>query len=187
MIYIRLFLEFLKIGTFSVGGGLATLPFLAELVDKYGWITQNDLVDIIAISESTPGPIGINAATYMGFKTAGILGGITATMGLVFPALVVIAFVAHYFMKFNENPHVRNAFYGLRPAVTGMIGAAGFQMALISLVNINTLSGRDFIRDFFNYKEIILFGMVFYLLYKYNKHPIWYLAGAAAVGIIFKL
>lgn len=190
MIYLRLFLEFLKIGTFSVGGGLATLPFLAELVEKYGWITQNDLVDIIAIAESTPGPIGVNAATYMGFKTAGVFGGFAATLGLVFPALIIIALVAHYFMKFNENKLVRSAFYGLRPAVTGMIAAAGFQVATISLVNMELPFDLgnlgSFITAFFNIKEILLFAVVFYLLYKYNKHPVWYLLGAAVVGIIFK-
>ncbi len=184
MIYLRLFLEFLKIGTFSVGGGLATLPFLAELVEKYSWITQNDLVDIIAIAESTPGPIGVNAATYMGFKTAGVFGGIAATAGLVFPALIIIAFVAHYFMKFNENKLVRSAFYGLRPAVTGMIAAAGFQVATISLVNMgitfDAANITGFITGFFNFKEIILFAVVFFLLNKYNKHPSVSLRSAAA-------
>ena len=112
MIYIILFLEFFKIGLFSVGGGLATLPFLKELIDKYGWISQDELLNMIAISESTPGPIGINTATYVGYQVSGVLGGIIAVAGIVAPALLIIIVIAHYFDKFYERPLVKGAFYG---------------------------------------------------------------------------
>jgi len=190
MIYIIIFLEFFKVGLFAIGGGLATLPFLQELVNKYGWITSQELIDMIAIAESTPGPIGVNAATYMGFKTAGLFGGIIATIGLVTPSIIIIIIIAHYFMKFNEQPFVRSAFYGLRPAVTGMIAAAGFQVARISLFNTDVaIKSYNLIKlanDFINFKEVVLFLGVFYLLNKYKKHPIFYLMGAAVIGILFK-
>jgi len=190
MIYIILFLEFLKIGLFSIGGGLATLPFLKELVNKYGWITSQELIDMIAIAESTPGPIGINAATYMGYKTAGVFGGIAATLGIVVPAVIIVSIIAHYFMKFNEHKTVKSAFYGLRPAVTGMIAAAGFEVALVSIFNTNiSVQLNNLIKligSFINIKELILFIVIFYLLEKYKKHPIFYLLVAAVIGIIFK-
>jgi len=190
MIYIILFFEFFKIGIFSIGGGLATLPFLKELANKYGWISSQELIDMIAISESTPGPIGINAATYMGYKTAGVLGGVVATLGIVVPAIIIVSIIAHYFMKFNEQETVKSAFYGLRPAVTGMIAAAGFEVAIVSIFNTNiSLQFSNLIKligSFINIKEFILFIVIFYLLEKYKKHPIFYLVGAAVVGIIFK-
>ena len=168
MIYITLFLEFFKIGIFSIGGGLATLPFLQKLVDKYEWLSSQELIDLIAIAESTPGPIGINAATYMGYKTAGLLGGVVATLGIVVPAVIIVSIIAHYFMKFNEHVLVKSAFYGLRPAVTGMIAAAGFQVAVVSFFNTgNSIHFSNLINqiyDFINIKEIILFIVIFYLL-----------------------
>ena len=124
MIYLRLYLEFFKIGLFAIGGGLATIPFIKQLEGKYGWITQKQILDMIAISESTPGPIGINAATFVGNITAGMLGGILATIGVVTPSIIIILLVAHYFTKFGETLIVRSAFSGIRPAVTGQIGGA---------------------------------------------------------------
>lgn len=103
MTLITLFLEFFKIGLFSVGGGLATLPFLYKLAENYDWFTKVELIDMIAISESTPGPIGVNMATFAGFNTAGILGGVTATMGIVVPALLVIILIAKVLDKFKQK------------------------------------------------------------------------------------
>src|SRR5690554_4408444 len=135
MTYLILYLEFFKIGLFSLGGGLATLPFLQELIVKYGWITNEQLLNMIAISESTPGPIGVNTATFVGFSTAGILGGIVATMGLATPSIIIIAIIAHYFSKFNEHPIVIGAFSGIRPAVTGLIAFVGFELGKGELFN----------------------------------------------------
>src|SRR5690554_1960609 len=125
MIYLILYLEFFKIGLFSLGGGLATLPFLQELIVKYGWISNEELLNMIAVSESTPGPIGVNTATFVGFNTANIFGGVVATMGLVTPSIIIITVIAHYFSKFNEHPNVVGAFLGIRPAVTGLIAFVG--------------------------------------------------------------
>src|SRR5690625_626628 len=127
MIFIKLYLVFFKIGLFGIGGGLATLPFLQEIVHKYGWITSEELLNMIAISESTPGPIGINAATFVGHNTVGTFGGLIATLGLITPSIIIIIIIAHYFAKFSEEPIVEAAFQGIRPAVTGLIGAAGFE------------------------------------------------------------
>lgn len=194
MIYLRLYLEFFKIGLFAIGGGLATLPFIKQLGEKYGWITQKQILDMIAISESTPGPIGINAATFTGNITAGMLGGIAATIGVVTPSIIIILLVAHYFTKFSEVPVVKFAFTGIRPAVTGLIAAVGFEVAKIALFNIDkykimskVLSIPDIeIFSILNIKAIILFGIIIFLINKYEKHPMVYLIGSAVIGIIFK-
>lgn len=186
MILITLFFVFFKIGLFSVGGGLATLPFLQELVYKYGWISSEELVNMIAISESTPGPIGINAATFVGNSTAGLFGGIIATFGLIMPSIIIIIIIAHYFSRFSEKHLVKSAFYGIRPAVAGLIGAAGFEVVKITLFNINKYLDTNKVLNLFNFKGIILLGVMLYLIKKYKKHPIIYIIGAAIVGIIFK-
>lgn len=186
MIYIKLFLVFFKIGLFSIGGGLATIPFLQEIVHKYGWITSQDLLDMIAISESTPGPIGINTATFVGNSTAGVFGGIVATLGIVTPSVIIIMIIAHYFGKVNEKPIVQAGFYGLRPAVIGLIGAAGFEVAKVSLFNIDEFLDTRVLASLFNIKAIVLFGVILFLMNRYKKHPIIYLIGAAIIGIIFK-
>ncbi|MGO1469258.1 MAG: chromate transporter [Tissierella sp.] len=186
MIYFKLFFVFFKIGLFSVGGGLATLPFLQELVSKYGWITSDELINMIAISESTPGAIGINAATFVGNSAAGVLGGIIATIGLVVPSLIIIIIIAHYFAKFSERHIVKSAFYGIRPAVAGLIGAAGFEVAKITLFNIDKYYNTKNLLDFFQIKGIMLYVVMLFLIYKYKKHPIVYIIGAALIGVIFR-
>ena len=115
-ILLQLMLEFAKTGLFSVGGGLATLPFLYEMSDNWGWFSHADIADMIAVSESTPGAIGINMSTYAGFKTGGVPGAFLATIGLAIPSFVVILIIARFLAKFRSNPHVEGAFYGLRPA-----------------------------------------------------------------------
>ncbi|MDN6852659.1 MAG: chromate transporter, partial [Tetragenococcus koreensis] len=116
MIYLQLFYEFFKTGLFSVGGGLATMPFLYDMADRTGWFTYGQLADMIAISESTPGAIGINMATYVGYLTVGPVGGIIATVGLVSPAIIIIMIIGGFLTKFRNNFYVDAVFYGLRPA-----------------------------------------------------------------------
>ena len=186
MIYLKIYIEFFKIGLFSIGGGLATLPFLQQIVRKYGWITSQELLNMIAISESTPGPIGINMATFVGYKTTGILGGIIATIGIVTPSIIIIIIIAHYFTKFSEKHIVKSSFYGIRPAVAGIIGAAGFEIAKISIFNINKYIESKNILQIIDVKGIILFGIMIFAINKYKKHPIIYIVVAAFIGIIFK-
>lgn len=187
MSYITLFFTFFKIGLFSIGGGLATLPFLQDLADKHNWITQAELIDMIAISESTPGPIGINTATFVGFKAAGLFGGVISTLGIITPSIIIIILVAHYFKKFNEKPLVQGAFFGIRPAVTGLIASVCFEVIRISVLNIDKFRLTKNIIDLIHFKETILFAIVLYLIYRFKKHPILYIAGAAVVGVVFKM
>ena len=184
--YLLLFLAFFKIGLFAIGGGLATLPFLKQLADSYGWITSQDLIDMIAISESTPGPIGINMATYTGVKTTGAFGGLVATLGIITPSIIIIILIAHYYMRFSEHPIVEAGFYGLRPAVTGLIGAAGFEVAKVTLFHMDRFLNTNKLLLLFDPKSLILFVFILILLKKFHIHPIFHLMGAAIIGIIFK-
>lgn len=180
---LRLIWEFFKTGLFSVGGGLATLPFLYDMSSKTGWFTTADIANMIAVSESTPGPMGINMATYVGYKTVGIEGGIVATAGLVAPAIICIILIAKVLDKFKQSVIVERVFYGLRPASTGLIAAAGLGVARIALLHTDAAFGLGY----FNWPLIAL-GIVIYITYKkFKKHPIVYIACAAVVGIIFQL
>ena len=185
MIFLQLFYEFFKTGLFAVGGGLATLPFLEDISQRTGWFTSAQLADMLAISESTPGPIGVNMATYVGFETAGILGSLCATAGLVMPSVIIIVLVSKVLEKFRTNTYVEAAFYGLRPASVAMVASAGIGVAMTTLLNL-TASGFGVLR----WRELVLAAVVFVLtnfVPKVKKfHPIVFIALAAAVGIIFK-
>ena len=128
MIYLRLFLEFFRTGLFAVGGGLATIPFLYHISDSTGWFTHGQLADMIAVSESTPGPMGVNMATYVGYTVGGVPGAVIATLGLITPSILVILIVARFLAKFRTNRTVDAVFYGLRPASCGLIAAAGLSV-----------------------------------------------------------
>ena len=156
MILLQLFIEFFKIGLFAVGGGMATIPFLQELSQRTGWFSERFITDMIAISESTPGPIGINMATYVGFNLAGVAGGIVATLGTIIPAIVIITLVSKSLEKFSGNKYVDYMFYGLRPAVTGLIAAAGFDVFRIAVVHIGEAmpSFSVFCTDSVPHKEV---------------------------------
>lgn len=188
MMLVNLYFVFFKIGLFAVGGGLATIPFLQKIVvEHYGWITSADLLDIIAIAESTPGAIGVNAATFVGYKVAGLIGSLITVVGLVTPSIVIIIIIAHYFKKFREQSLVKAGFYGIRPVVAGLIGAAGFEVAKIALFNFDQYISTGSVLDLLNIKAIIIFGVGIYAIAKWNKHPIVYIVGGAAVGILFRL
>lgn len=186
MIYIIIFLEFFKVGLFALGGGLAALPFLQQLIIKYGWITSEELLNMIAVSESTPGAIGINTATFIGFNTTGILGAVTATAGLAAPSLIIIVIIAHYFQKFNENPMVKSAFSGIRPAVAGLIASAAFELSRGEIFAFENFHLNSEILSYIDLKAFSLFIIVFIAVRKYQKHPIIYITAAALIGIIFK-
>ena len=175
-----LFFEFFKIGLFSVGGGLATLPFLNKLVEKYDWFTSGDLANIIAVSESTPGPLGINMASYTGFTGAGIIGGIIATVGIVLPSFLVILIIASMLQKFNENRYVQTAFVGLRSSVVGLISAAVLGIMELSFIQ----SGGSGLLELFNWKAIAAFLVLVLLRFRFQKaHPIILIVIGAVVGM----
>lgn len=191
MIYLRLFWEFFKVGLFSVGGGLATLPFLYSLGAKTGWFSTADVANMLAVSESTPGPIGVNMATYAGFDCAGVLGGVVATLGLVTPSVIVIVLIAMALQAFRTNKYVDAAFYTLHPASTGLIAAAGWSVFALVLVNLDAYRASYQQADLLQWKNLILFAAIWVLtnLVKPLKklHPVVFLALAAVVGIVFRL
>jgi len=198
MHFIRLFFEFFKTGLFAVGGGMATIPFLYKMSDATGWFTHNDLANMIAVGESTPGPIGVNMATYVGFVSGmdmggiatAILGSVIATLGLVTPCVIVILIVAAVLKSFRNNPYVNNAFYGLRPASTGLIAAAG-----LSVVVSNLFSSEAFAQGLslavINWKGWILAVVLWLLTNKVKQtkklHPILFIAFSAVVGVVFSM
>ncbi len=183
---LRLMFEFFKTGLFSVGGGLATLPFLYEMSDNTGWFTHADIADMIAISESTPGAIGINMSTYAGYKTAGIPGGILASLSLAAPSVIIILIIARFLKKFRDNPHVEGAFYGLRPASIAMITAAGLNVAKVALIDLDAFRSSGNPADLFIFKAILLAILIFIGQKKLKWSPIAFLAISAVVGVIFK-
>lgn len=185
--YLQLFFEFFKTGLFAVGGGLATLPFLYDIAEKYTWFDKSMLADMIAISQSTPGPMGINMATYAGFNAGGILGSIIATFGLVLPSFIIIIIIAHFLTRFRESKLVNDVFYGLRPAVTGLIAIAGFEVLKLSVITVNKFMETKDIINIFDYKALILFLVLFVLSNKQKKHPALYLGIGAIAGIVFGL
>ena len=192
MLYLRLFLEFFKTGLFAIGGGMATIPFLYDMADATGWFTATDLANMIAVGESTPGPIGVNMATYVGFVTGmnngnlltALLGAVTATLGLITPSVIIILIVAAVLNSFRKNQYVNHAFYGLRPASTGLIAAAGISVILSNLVTI----GESFS---LNWKGLILAVVLWLLTNVFKKtkglHPIVFIGLSAVAGILFAM
>lgn len=184
MTLLRLWWEFFKIGLFSVGGGMATLPFLYDMSDRTGWFTYNQIADMLAVSESTPGPIGINMATYTGFTTAGFWGSIAATLGIITPGIIIVLLIIAVLDRFRKNKYVDAAFYGLRPASAGLIAAAGVLVVEIALLNMNA----DRLLGFFNFKAIAL-AAVLLVLTRWVKptkklHPIVFIAVSAVAGVL---
>ncbi len=178
-----LFGEFFKIGLFAVGGGPATLPFLMDLTEKYDWYTMQQLTNMVAISESTPGPIGLNMATYAGVQTLGVFGGVVATAGLVMPSVIVITIIAKFMEGFSENRLVKAAFYGIRPAVTALIASAVWGICRVSLF---TQSEGRMVPAL---KTIVLCVMIFGFLQvkRLNKlHPAVWILAAAFIGVVFR-
>lgn len=182
---LRLFFEFFKTGLFAVGGGLATLPFLYEMSATTGWFTEQDILNLLAVSESTPGAIGINMSTYVGYLTAGIPGAIIATLALAAPSIIVIVLIAQVLDKFKDSPLVEGVFKGLRPASIGLITAAFLGVAQESLLYLEKYTGLSSLLSVINWKGIVLAVILFLIMRKWKKHPIVYIAIAAAVGIVF--
>ena len=195
MIFLELFVRFFMVGLFSVGGGLATLPFLTSMGETTGWFDAMDISNMVAISESTPGPIGINMATYIGYQVGselgvpfGILGSIVASIGEVTPAIVIIIIVSKMLMKFRESKYVEYTFYGLRAASVGLIAAAWLGVAKIAFFSSEAMADSGNFLMAVDYKSIILSGVIFFLVTKFKKlHPIALIALSAVVGIIFKM
>ena len=178
LLLIDLFINFFKIGLFAVGGGLATLPFLYELAEIRPWIDVSDITNLIAISESTPGPLGVNMATYVGYLQSSVVGSVVAPLGLVFPSVIVVLIVAQFLKKFKESKIVKAVFYGLRAASCGLIAAAGIEVVKVAFFG-------EKITDFF-YQGAIMAVILFFAIKKLKWHPVVFIAISAVVGIVFK-
>ena len=187
MIYLQLFFEFFKAGLFAIGGGLAIIPFLTDIGQRTGWFTSGELANMIAISESTPGPMGVNMATYVGFHTGGIAGGVIATLGLVCPSILVILVIAGFLKKFRESRGVDAVFYGIRPASTALIAAALAEVCSIALLNLSAFQTGG-AAALFQWKGIALAVVIFVCLQVKplkKLHPIVFIAASAVIGAVY--
>ena len=183
--FLNLYFEFFKTGLFAVGGGLATIPFLNEMCNKYDWFTREELSNMIAVGESTPGPIGVNMATYTGFLNGsdiggvlmGILGGIIATLGIITPSVIIILIVAKILQKFKQSSLVQNIFFGLRPAVAGLITASVYEIFKLA-----------FFSPGFDILAWILFAVLVFTAFRFKKiHPVFIILIGAVSGIVIGL
>ena len=197
MILLQLFWEFFKTGLFAIGGGLATVPFLQDISAKTGWYTAGQLADMIAVSESTPGPMGVNMATYVGFTVGsqelggpvmGIVAAITATLGLVAPSVIVIMIVAYFLKRFRDSKLVDGALYGLRPAPVALISAAGVDIVLIAVLRVDSI--YQVAQAALSWKALALAALVYvstHIKKLKNLHPIWFIAASAVIGVVLKM
>ncbi len=188
---LHLIWEFFKTGLFAIGGGLATVPFIYDIAERYDWLDIAVIPDMIAVGESTPGPIGINIATYAGYNAAGVPGAIIATLALITPSIIVIMIVAKFLQKFAQNRFVTGSFYTLRPAVAALIASAAWQVFTASIINLGTFTAAPAFSSFlgmFDLPKLILALCVFLAGTFWKKiHPIVYIVLGAIVGIIFKM
>ncbi len=198
MILWKLFWEFFKTGLFAVGGGMATVPFLQDISAKTGWFTATDLANMIAVSESTPGPMGVNMATYVGYTVGsqqlggtgmGIVSAVVATMGLICPSIVVILIVAYFLKRFRDSKLVDSVLYGLRPASVALISAAGVEIVLFAVLRVESI--WKIADAALSWKSVVLALAVFAgtnLIPRLKKiHPIWFIAASAVAGVLLHM
>lgn len=197
MTFLKLFWEFFKTGLFAIGGGMATVPFLQDISAKTGWYTSGQLADMIAVSESTPGPLGVNMGTYVGYTTGfgvggvggGLLGAVIATLGLITPSVVIIMIVAYFLKKFRESKLVDATLYGLRPASVALISTAGINIVLIALLRVDSI--YDIAKAQLSWKTLLLAAVILVLTRYVPKlkklHPIWFIILSAVVGVVLKM
>ena len=189
-LYLQLFWEFFKTGLFAVGGGMATLPFLYDISNKTGWFTHAQLADMVAVSESTPGPIGVNMASYVGFVTGCVGGAVVATLGLIAPSILIVLIIAAFLKAFRDSKYVDGAFYGLRPASTALIASALVTVAKVAFFSSQNFGDLTAVLHGVEWKAVVL-AAVLLLLTRYvprvkSWHPIVFIGLSAAVGVIFR-
>ncbi|MCR5716497.1 MAG: chromate transporter [Lachnospiraceae bacterium] len=183
---IRLMYEFFKIGLFSIGGGLASLPFIYELSEKTGWFTLYDISNLVAVSEATPGPLGVNMATYVGYVSSGVPGGILAPIGLVTPSIIIIVIVAKFYNRFKESALVKDIFYCLRPVSTALILVAGISVFQLALMKAGVAFTLENLTTGINWKAAVLMVVLALLHRQIKKHPIIAVLSSGVVGIILQ-
>lgn len=179
MIYLQLFLSFIKIGLFSFGGGYAMIPLIQKEIESHGWLSASQFVDIIAISEMTPGPVAVNSATFVGYKVAGVLGGIVATFGVALPSVVLILIVSRYFFRFQDHPLNKMIFYGIRPIVVGLIFSAAIFVAQTAFIKEGAT-----LFSIIDFKSVIIFLVTLICLIKFKINPIVMIIIAGILGVV---
>ncbi len=192
MIFWQLFYEFFKIGLFAFGGGLAALPFLYHLSIRSHWFDYETLSNMVAIAQSAPGPFGINITTFVGYHVAGFIGALVAILGIALPSLIFVLLVAKLLNRYQDNFFVHSAFYGLRPAVLALIVLAALQFGQTALLHsvqepIHGAMQIQFATTVLDARALILMAALLFLTNRFPKHPIFYIAISAVIGIIFKL
>ncbi|MBO5999179.1 MAG: chromate transporter [Lachnospiraceae bacterium] len=185
MIYLELFWSFFQIGLFSIGGGYAAMPLIqAQIVDKHAWLTMLQFADITAIAEMTPGPIAINAASFVGIRVAGILGAVIATLGCVLPSCVIVMTLAYVYYRFRGLKMMQGILAALRPAVVAMIASAGLSLLILALYGQRSLPADI---TAFDPKALINFDAGFLILRRWKVNPLYVMAGSGAAGILLHL
>ncbi|MDO5047472.1 MAG: chromate transporter [Anaerococcus sp.] len=185
---LRLMWEFFKVGLFAVGGGMATIPFLYDLGERYGYFSSNELLDMLAVSESTPGAIGINMSTFAGIRAYGFWGGLLATLSLITGPIIIILLIAKMMDKFKSSKLVKDAFVTLRPATAGLILGAMAEVLVLSLFDLEAFRLTGNIVDLFRLIPLGFFALFLFILFKFKKvNPIFIIISGGLVGVIFSL
>lgn len=182
-VLMELFLTFAKIGLFTIGGGYAMIPLITQEITRRNWLTLEGVIDIIAISEMTPGPFAINSATFIGVQQMGLVGGAAATLGVIAPSFIIVVLVARYFARVKDHPVVQSILSGLRPAVIGLIASSAFmivQNALFPDATGNWLQG-------INWRSMAVFAIALLAIMKLKIHPALMIIISAALGVLFFL
>ncbi len=178
-------LMFFLTGLFAIGGGLAGIPIMQQLIVEKGWIAPEMFYNMVAISESTPGPIGVNMATYIGFERFGVLGGIATTLALTLPSFISILLIARFFLRIEDKPIVKNALYGIRAAVSGLIASAAWSVLSVTILTPDNFLANPSPLTLFDFRQLAIFAVIFTLYKVFKKHPIWYILFGAVCGIVF--
>lgn len=181
MIYLNLFLSFIQIGLFSIGGGYAALPLIQnQVVDLHGWLTLPEFVDVISIAEMTPGPIAVNSATFVGIKIAGIPGAVVATLGCILPSCVIVLLLAYLYQRYNKMTVMQGILLGLRPTVIALIASAGASILLLALFGSNGIAQSNI-----SWQNVAIAAAGIVVLRVFDPNPIWIIGGAGAAGLFF--
>ncbi len=184
-IYMELLVTFFKIGAFSFGGGYAMIPLIQKEIENHGWMSATEFFDIISIAEMTPGPIAVNSATFVGYKTAGFFGGLIATIGVAMPSLLLILLVSQVFFKYQDHPTNKMIFYGIRPVIVGLISTAAITVSQTAFFKTDTVfSGVGDLASYLNFGSIGIFIIAFAAMWKFKLNPILTIVISAVLGII---
>lgn len=179
MIYLQLLWSFFQIGLFSIGGGYAALPLIQnQVIDTHHWLEMSEFVDVVTISQMTPGPIAINAATFVGTRVAGLPGAVVATIGCILPSCVIVMILAHFYLKYREMTLVKGILGGLRPAVVALIAAAGMSILMMTLFPSGEIGFTSL-----DVLSAVLFLLCFFVLRKWKPNPILVMLASGAIGL----